>query len=267
MLKDFFVVVSVVEVSGDYLLSARRPFESHEIDLGAKQYFPDSDSLRHPHRTHPPRNLRFFPEKLFADVPSVSHTRTGDVLAKRRMILSNEVYLDSDGAGFHHKGPYFDSSLPRNLTVQTGKTAVLSCRVLNREEKTVSSIHSPIFFFNFFSHKSSLSSSNMDRRKLWKTSTLKPIWHSFAMFNIKKYVALYSAMPNIFFIKSFYKEYIWHSSKYFKYIFYLAYYLIKNSLFVFLMKHFYWKEKQKRNLTSNSFFANSVFFIKKVFDQ
>ena len=35
-------------------------------------------------------------------------------------------------------GPSFDRSLPRNVTVQVGKTAILSCRVLNRGSKTVS---------------------------------------------------------------------------------------------------------------------------------
>jgi len=38
--------------------------------------------------------------------------------------------------------PKFDFSLPRNITVQRGKTAVLSCRVLNQGDKSVSWIRS-----------------------------------------------------------------------------------------------------------------------------
>ncbi|CAL4165201.1 unnamed protein product, partial [Meganyctiphanes norvegica] len=38
--------------------------------------------------------------------------------------------------------PKFDISLPRNITVQRGKTAVLSCRVLNQGDKSVSWIRS-----------------------------------------------------------------------------------------------------------------------------
>ena len=35
-------------------------------------------------------------------------------------------------------GPSFDRNLPRNITMQTGKTAVLSCRVFNVNDKSVS---------------------------------------------------------------------------------------------------------------------------------
>lgn len=35
-------------------------------------------------------------------------------------------------------GPSFDRNLPRNITMQTGQTAVLSCRVFNVNDKSVS---------------------------------------------------------------------------------------------------------------------------------
>jgi hypothetical protein len=43
----------------------------------------------------------------------------------------------NDGLG-SPTGPRFDQTIPRNLTVQEGQTAILSCRVLNLAEKTVS---------------------------------------------------------------------------------------------------------------------------------
>ncbi|KAA0194630.1 hypothetical protein HAZT_HAZT006792 [Hyalella azteca] len=43
--------------------------------------------------------------------------------------------FQNDGLG-SPTGPRFDQTIPRNLTVQEGQTAILSCRVLNLAEKT-----------------------------------------------------------------------------------------------------------------------------------
>ncbi|CAL4142210.1 unnamed protein product, partial [Meganyctiphanes norvegica] len=43
-----------------------------------------------------------------------------------------------DGAMGTPTGPRFDRTLPRNVTVQAGKTAVLACRVMNVADKSVS---------------------------------------------------------------------------------------------------------------------------------
>lgn len=74
--------------------------------------------------------------------------RVGEESGERRVIavrgsdaFGEEDLLDmpqEDATMGPPPGPSFDRNLPRNITIQAGQTAVLSCRVFNVNDKSVS---------------------------------------------------------------------------------------------------------------------------------
>lgn len=54
--------------------------------------------------------------------------------------VTEDPHAAPQGVETASMGPRFDRTLPRQVTVQAGKTAVLSCRVLDSSEKSVSNL-------------------------------------------------------------------------------------------------------------------------------
>ncbi|XP_042228408.1 uncharacterized protein LOC121870621 [Homarus americanus] len=106
--------------------------------------------LRSPHESDPPMKRRSSSHNV--ESGGYVFRVGGDESGERRVIAvrgsdavpvrnDDENFLDSpqeDATLGPPPGPSFDRNLPRNITIQTGKTAVLSCRVFNVNDKSVS---------------------------------------------------------------------------------------------------------------------------------
>ena len=125
-------------------LPYKKPFleDSPPFEVDVVEENTAGDILQH----HNKRQSSALKEPFDRVLPSISRTAQGDILSRRTQndIYDSQTFIDDlkdmpQGDSQMRSGePYFDMTVPTNLSVQTGKTAVLACRVRNRDQKTVS---------------------------------------------------------------------------------------------------------------------------------